>query len=149
MAASIFSPWTSFHIQPLLPTTSPLCSVSHHLCFSVYQRDMGVLRHLSGSFVTGVNGLGRMKHCVPLSEPAIRFVGEGDQWGDLESVPAGDDGLMSLWLKNHEKLSMWKRITAQQQLCLHFAFSRAKYLQPRCFISFRILWHFYAAIKLK
>lgn len=35
-----------------------------------------------------------MKHCVLLSEAVIRFV--GDQWGDLEPVPAGDDGLMSL-----------------------------------------------------
>lgn len=37
----------------------------------------------------GVNGLGRMKHCVPLSEIAICFM--RDQCGD----PAGDDGLMS------------------------------------------------------
>lgn len=49
-----------------------------------------------GGFAIGVNGLGRMKRCVPLSETTICFV--GDQCGD----PVRDDGLMS----RHETITV-------------------------------------------
>lgn len=67
-------PYPSLALSPL----SPFC-----------QWDISAFHLQCGSFVIGVNGLGRMKHCVPLSEIAICFM--RDQCGD----PAGDDGLMS------------------------------------------------------
>lgn len=88
-----------FHIQSLLPCfpspstaslSPPLASVSS---LSVYQWDISALHLQCGSFVIGVNGLGRMKHCATLLEITICFV--WDQWGDPGLVPAGDDGLMS------------------------------------------------------
>lgn len=82
-----------------------------------------------GGFLIGVNGLGRMKHCVPLSEIAICFV--WDQWGDPGLVPAGDDGIMS-HRKTIRKRRWGKHITSQHQLCLNFTFSWAKYLHPLC-----------------
>lgn len=62
----------------------------------------------------GVNGLGRMKHCVLLSEIAIYFM--WDQCGD----PAGDDGLIS-----HDKTitvsgGKTSRRSIDSALILHF-----------------------------
>ncbi len=78
----------SFH-----STFSTTLAPSSLLCLSVYQWDINAFHLQCGSFAIWVNGLGRMRHCVPLSEVAICFV--WDQWGDPWLVPAGDDGLMS------------------------------------------------------
>lgn len=95
---------STYHLFPhtssafLLSFSSLTALFSPHLAsltflrLSVYQWGISVFHLLSGSHVIGVNGLGRMKHCVLLSEIAICFV--WDQWGDPELVPAGDDGLM-------------------------------------------------------
>lgn len=61
-----------------------------------------------------------MKHCVLLSENTICFV--WDQWGDLKSETARDDGLMSHH-RNHMKPSVGKHITAQRQLRFNSEFS--------------------------
>lgn len=102
-------PPLSFH-STLFTTPTPLSS----LCLSVYQWDITAFHLQCGGFVIGVNGLGRMKHCVLLSEIAIYFT--WDQCGD----PAGDDGLMS-----HDKTitvsgGKTSRRSIDSALILHF-----------------------------
>jgi len=70
-----------------------------------------------------------MKHCVPLPGNAICFV--WDQWGDPDSLPRGDDGLMS----HHQTIRNCHRGNASHRsirLRLNLTFSRAKYLHPLC-----------------
>lgn len=72
--------------------SSPLFSFPPSTALSLFfvcQRGTGTFHLQCGGFVIGVNGLGRMKRCVPLSDTAICFM--GDQCG----APVGDDGLMS------------------------------------------------------
>lgn len=75
--------------MPILPSVFLLPFNSSLSSLSVCQRGTGTFHLLCGGFAIGVNGLGRMKRCVPLSDTAICFM--EDQCGD----PVGDDGLMS------------------------------------------------------
>ncbi|KAI9541199.1 hypothetical protein NQZ68_032983 [Dissostichus eleginoides] len=57
------------------PLTSPQPAGVHGGCRCYrFPWDIDALRLQCGSFVIGVNGSARMKHCVPLSEIAICFV---------------------------------------------------------------------------
>lgn len=64
----------------------PLCLNSSLSSLSVCQRGTGTFHLRCGGLAIGVNGLGRMKRCVPLSGTAICFM--RDQCGD----PVADDG---------------------------------------------------------
>lgn len=111
---------STYHLFPHTSSAFLLSfsSLTAHF-LSVYQWGISVFHLPSGSHVIGVNGLGRMKHCVLLSEIAICFV--WDQWGDPELVPAGDDGLMC----NHKTIRncQWENASQhsiESALILHF-----------------------------
>lgn len=144
-------PLCSHHYSPRLLLTSPrtppylffliqslfsLLSI-HRTFFPPYRRDIGALRLRCGSsLVIGVNGLGRMKHCVPLSEIRHLFC----VCGISEEIR----GCWRWWtnvssLKKKKPIRNCQRggntshhITSQRRRCFNFTFSNATYLHPSC-----------------
>lgn len=125
-------PYLFFLIQSLFSLLS-----IHRTFFPPYRRDIGALRLRCGSsLVIGVNGLGRMKHCVPLSEIRHLFC----VCGISEEIR----GCWRWWtnvssLKKKKPIRNCQRggntshhITSQRRRCFNFTFSNATYLHPLC-----------------